>query len=335
MNKSLKAFWQRYYVALIAGTISFVICFLLMLMFFCRNYAIGTLKNQFEELERALQSIGYDYAYDDMRFYSFSPWQIMRAKNFRIYSLDDKDFWQWSVEELNIDVGLFNNKSVDIFLGNRQEIQRDKKAWAVTLPGADIKLRLKDRAARDVELALSNIHVEHLFKIDSLKVNIRHQKLPYLSAKIDVQGVHIDDMTGWPLNKLISHIYLDASLQGQWDSQTLVSDAFYEWVDRGGQVDVHKAILNWKPLIMVANGNITFNENADPTMSLNTASLAMLETLDKLQQNGYISSKGTFVAKILLGNKAVQQNVTDKYKTVVTPLKISKEAVILENIKIR
>lgn len=335
MMNRFKKIWQVYRTALIVGGISFFVCFMLMLMFFCRSYAIGTLKNQFEELEKALQSVGYDYAYDEMRFYPFSPWQIMRAKNFRIYSLDDKDFWQWTVEQLNIDVGLFNYKAVDIFFGNRQSIQRDKKAWAITLPGADVKIRLKDRAARDLELAVNNITVEHLFKIDSLQINMKHQKQPYLSAKFDIQGVHIDDMTGWPLNKLISHIYVDASVQGKWDNQTLISEAFYEWVDKGGQLAVHKAILNWKPLIMVANGNVTFNEDADPTVSLNTASLAMLETLDKLQENNFISNKGTFVAKILLGKKAVQQNVTDKYKTVVTPLKISKDAIVLENIKIR
>jgi hypothetical protein len=82
----------KYRIMLISAFISAVIMFVVMSALFCRSYAIGVLKNSFEELEKDLQSIGYDYAYDDMNFYLFSPWQIMRAKNFRIYSLDDKNF---------------------------------------------------------------------------------------------------------------------------------------------------------------------------------------------------------------------------------------------------
>ena len=94
-------------------------------------------------------------------------------------------------------------------------------------------------------------------------------------------------------------------------------------------------ILNWKPLIMFAQGDVRFNQKTEPTLNLNTASLAMIETIDLLNQNGFISNKGAFVVKILLNNKAVQQNPGDAYKTVVTPLKISKDAVFLENIKLK
>ena len=326
---------RRYRVLLISSLVSFAVCLWLMIIFFSRSYAIGTLKDQFEELEKNLQSMGYDFAYDDLHFYSFSPWQIMRAKNFRIYSLDDKDFVQWTIEELNVDVGLFNNKAVDIYLGSQQNIQINRKVWRIFLPGADVKLRVKNDAAKEVNLAIKDIQVENFCTINMLSLHLKHQKMPYLSFSLDVQGVNIDDMTGWPLNKSISHIYLDSYVDGDWDSDSLLSEAFYDWVDKGGKIAVQKAILNWKPLIMVANGNITFNEEAEPVVSLNTASLAMLETLDRLNENKYISNKGAFVVKILLGNKAVQQNVTDKYKTVVTPLKISKDGVVLENIKIR
>ena len=325
----------RYRFLWLSCLVSFFVCLWVMTVFFGRLYAIGTLKDQFEELERNLQSMGYDFAYDDLHFYSFSPWQIMRAKNFRIYSLDEKDFFQWTAEELNVDVGFFNAKSVDIYLGTQQSIQINQKVWRIFLPGADVKVRLKNDAAKELNLSIKDVQIENLCLIDSLYLHIKHQKMPYLSLKMDVQGVHIDNMTGWPLNKDISHIYVDGSVQGDWDTDVLFSEAFYEWIDKGGQFIVQKAILNWKPLIVVANGQVTFNENVEPMVSLNTASLALLDVLDKLSENNYISNKGAFVAKILLGNKAVQQNVTDKYKTVVSPLKISKDGVVLENIKIR
>ena len=89
MKYNLKNMLYRYRILLVSCFVSFGFCLWIMTIFFSRSYAIGTLKNQFEELEKNLQSIGYDFAYDNLRFYTFSPWQIMRAKNFRIYSLDD------------------------------------------------------------------------------------------------------------------------------------------------------------------------------------------------------------------------------------------------------
>ena len=338
MNKwqtSLKLIWQRYGVVFISAGISFAISFCVITAFLSRNYAIGTLKTQFEELEKNLQSVGYDYAYDDLRFYSFSPWQIMRAKNFKIYSLDDKDFWQWTVEDLNIDVGLWDNESVDVFLGSRQSVQRDKKEWAIYVPKIDTHIRLNKGAFKELSLGTSDIHIKNLMSLDSFVLQVKHQTSPYITVKADAKGIVIDDITGWPMNKRIDHLYFDIYQQGRWDKDILVSEAFYNWADSGGRLVVQKGILNWKPLIMVANGNIVFNEKADAEISLNTASLALSETVDKLHDNGFISNKGAFVVKILLNNKEVQQSVSDKYKMVVSPLKITKEGVFLENIKIK
>ena len=57
--------------------------------------------------------------------------------------------------------------------------------------------------------------------------------------------------------------------------------------------------------------------------------------LDKLNENAFVSNKGVFVAKLLLSKKAVQQKAGDTYKTIIAPLKITKDAVLLENIKIK
>lgn len=329
----LKSFWQKYFLMFLSGIISAIICFSAIYSFFCRNYAIGMIKTQFEELEKNLQSIGYDFAYDEVRFYSFSPWQIMRVKNFKIYSLDEKDFWQLTIDDLNIDVGLWDIETVDIFLGNKQVVQRNDKEWPIFVSKIEAQMRLKKGAFKEFALKALDADVKNLMTIDSVFFQLKHQKTPYASAKLDVKGITIDDMTGWPMNKLIDHFYLDTYLQGDWDKDVLISEAFYDWQDKGGSIVLQKGILNWKPLIMVANGDVVFNENTDVTVSLNTASLAMIETLDKLNENGFISNKGAFVVKILLNNKA--QKTTDKYKMVVSPLKINDKHVYLENIKIK
>jgi len=331
----LKNCWNKYWLMLLSGIVSAVICFTCMSAFFCRSYAIGMLKNQFEDLEKVLNSMGYDYAYDDLRFYSFSPWQIMRAKNLRIYALDENDFLQWNVEEFNVDVGLWNYEKIDIFLGSKQAFQYNQKVWNISVDDSEIMVELNNGGFENLTLKAHGIFIKNLMKIENLDFNLKHQKSPYLTADVDVKGVVIDDMTGWPLNKLVDHIYVNAVLNGDWDAGIDVSDALYEWIAMGGSIGVNKLILNWKPLIVVANGDIIFNEKLEPTISLNTASLALSETLDRLNEQGFISNKGTFVAKILLNNKAVQQKDSDKYKMVVSPLKITNDKIWLENIRIR
>lgn len=331
----ISSFWHKWYLAVLSGILSFVICLCVLSAYFCRTYAIGTIKNQFEVLEKDLQSVGYDFAYDDLRFFTFSPWQVMRIKNFRIYSLDDKNFFQWTLQEFNIDVGLWNLKKVGVYLGHNHTIQIGTHEWPVFLKKSDVRVRLKKGQFKEFLLSIKGVNVENSLAIKSVEAQIKHQHSPFAYLKTDIKGVIIDDATGWPLNKKIDHFYLYSTLQGDWDEDAPTSDAFYEWIDKNGYIRVNKAILNWKPLIMVANGDIRFNENADPIISLNTASLAMLETLDKLDENNFVSKKGAFVIKLLLNNKAVQQNPADKYKTVVTPLKITKDAIFLENIKLK
>lgn len=335
LNTKIKNWVRKYWLMLLSGLVSAVVCLSLMTAFYCRNYAIGTLKNHFEDLEKTLQSVGYDYAYDELAFYAFSPWQIMRVKNFRIYALDERDFWQWSADEISLDVGFWDNESVKVFLSSHQSIQRQEYKWDIEVPNADLAVRLKHSQIRKLAFAAQNIRVKNVMTIDSLVWEIMHRQAPYLMSGLDIKGVLLDDMLGWPLNKTIDHVFAEMYLQGIWDEEAQISDAFYHWIDNDGRIVISKAILNWKPLIMVANGDIAFNEKVEPTVSLNTASLAMLETLERLSENGFVSNKGAFVAKIVLNNKAVLQKPTDKYKTVVTPLKINKDAVILENIKIR
>ena len=320
---------------LISGILSALICFAFMVMLFNRHYAIGVLKNQFDALEKNLQSIGYDYAYDDLRFYSFSPWQIMRIKNFRIYSLDDANFWQWQTDELDLDVGLWNIDKVDVYLGRQQTVTQGQKKWVAQLEKANMQFRLKYGALKEILFRADNIVVKDFFALETLYAQVKYQNQPCMIAKIDAKGGQIAPQVDWSLNRHLDHFYTNLSMNGSWDKDILVSEAFYDWVEKGGTLSVHKAILNWKPLIMVGNGDVLFDEDGDPTVLLNTASLALPETIEKMNEKGYISNKTAFVLKILLNNKAIQQNETDQYKTVVSPLKISKDAVVLENIKIK
>lgn len=327
--------WSRYWLVILSALITALVCLSILLSYFSRNYAIDIIKSHVEKVSEALQVMGYDIAYDELAFYSMSPWQIMRVKNFKIYSLDESNFWQWNVDELSVDVGVWDNDKIDIFLGNKQSFQYMSSLWKIAVSDVSCNLNFEKESFKNLHLNASGVSVKNLLVADSVDIKIKKDDFSYFNSELDAKGITIDDMTGWALNKKIDHAYVNTLLQLYLGDDVTLSEAIYEWVDRGGKIDIKKLILNWKPLIVVANGDVEFNEKNGPVVSLNTASLALLETLDRLNENGYISNKGTFVSKILLNNKAVQQKPSDKYKTIVTPLKISKDAITLENIKIR
>lgn len=334
-KNKLRRFFDAYKKMLISGLVAFVLTFAVMSALFCRSYAIGVLKNHFEELEKDLQSIGYDYAYDEINFYLFSPWQIMRAKNFRIYSLDDADFKQITFKELNVNVGIWNINKVRIYIGSQLSLQRDKSEKDVVIGDSEVLARVKKGRFKELTVSIEGISIHNLMTINDVYFQLKHQRSPVLSAKLDIKGTHIDDMTGWPLNKQIDHIYLFSSVLGYIDEDMTFGESFYDWIDHGGYIAIHKGILNWKPFIMVANGDVRFNEKDEVSMSLNTASLAMLETLDALSENRLVSRKGAYVVKLLLNNKGIKQNPTDEYETIVSSIKYNKDGWFLENIKLR
>ena len=333
-SKSWSFLW-KYKKVIFSACLSTILSLFIMLYFFSRSYAISMVKNQFDVLEKDLQSIGYDFAYDNVDFYLFSPWQIMRAKNFRIYALDANNFKQINFEELNINVSPLNIEKIKIFTGSKVSLQEGSREYPVVIDDSDITIRIKNGEFKELYAIVKDINVKHLLSVNSILLQLRQDEHSSFAAIFDVKSIVLDDMTGWPLNKKIEHIQALASLYGSFDNDVTLGEAFYDWVDKGGYLAIHKGILNWKPLIMVTNGSVKFNEKAEANVSLNSASLALMETVEALSKNKLISNKGAFVVKLLLNNKAVKQNVSDKYETVISPIRINNEGLFLENIKLR
>jgi hypothetical protein len=236
---------------------------------------------------------------------------------------------------LNINIGIWSINNIRIFIGSQLAIQKNAEEMKISVDDSDVRVRIKNCEFKELKALLKSVDIQHLMKIDSLFFQMKHQRAPLYFVKLDAKKIRLDDMTGWPLNKQIDHFYLYSSLQGIWDEDMTLGESFYDWIDNNGYLAIHKGILNWKPFIMVANGDIRFNENDESTISLNTASLAMVETIDALSENNFISKKGAYVVKLLLNNKGVKQSPTDEYETVVSPVKINKDGLFLENIKLR
>ena len=195
---------------------------------------------------------------------------------------------------------------------------------------------------QDFNLRIADLTVKKLLTIR--QINFAAQRMapkqvnangPFIETHLDVHDLTIADYTGWPMNKEVEYFYLNGNVIGTIEREPIFSESLYDWIEKDGHIEVKKMILNWQPLVMVAKGDLYFNENLAPNLTLNTSSLALVDTLDKMNANGWLEDKGVFVARILLNNKSFKKNQSDKYFTVTTPLKINDKQILIENIPVK
>ena len=129
-------------------------------------------------------------------------------------------------------------------------------------------------------------------------------------------------------------IFIDADIMGKVSGSRSYRSAIYEWLEAGGFINLKYVSLNWKPLAMVGRGSLHFNEKLEPNLHLDTSSKGLLESMDSMLQYQWLESKGVFVSKILLGNKAFKLSPKDKYLTVTAPIDFKDRKFQIENITV-
>lgn len=334
---------RRYYLALIVCLLTAFIGIAAIWMTLERNKLISQIKEQMVDLENSLLAAGYDVAYDYLSFSHLSPWQALRIKNLQVYSLDKENYWEWGCNEFAVSANVFNAEKIQFHLSSKQYIQNGQNRRDIDMPQVLAEVTVSPEGQFEYfTFEAAHLTIEKLLDIEKLKFGAQrmapkqiNSSSPFMETHLDIRNLEIADYTGWPMNKQIDHIYLNANIIGTIEKQPILTESIYTWIENGGLIDIRKFIINWKPLVMVAKGNLYFNEELHPDLNLNTSSLALVNTLDKMNENGWLEDKGVFVAKILLNNKSFKKNQSDQFYTVTTPLKINDKEILLENIPIK
>ncbi len=342
LAKSYENFLQRFLLIIGSGFLAFALCLTSVWLVLERNLAISVIKEEIIKFENSLLAMGYDIAYDNLSFSHLSPWQMLRIENLRIYSLDANHYAQWECAEFAVSSDIFNTRKIRFHLSQKQNLQIGTKKWEVSVPNSLVELNIsKQNQIQEATLQAADVVIENLADIGSVKFALQrgnghqiNEKSPFMETLFELKDIHIDDYTAWPMNKHIDHVYLNANVIGEIEEQNIFSEALYNWIEKEGFIDIQKLIINWKPLVMVAKGDLFFNENLVPDVTLNTSSMALTDTLEKMNQNGWLEDKGVFVVKILLNNKSFKKNSTDKYFTVTTPIKLNNKQILIENIPV-
>ena len=158
--------------------------------------------------------------------------------------------------------------------------------------------------------------------------------VPAWGCDLLLGGLKFDKKYEIALADKIDMIFIDADVMGKVSGSRSYRSAIYEWLEAGGFINLKYVSLNWKPLAMVGRGSLHFNEKLEPNLHLDTSSKGLLESMDSMLQYQWLESKGVFVSKILLGNKAFKLSPKDKYLTVTAPIDFKDRKFQIENITV-
>lgn len=306
-----------------------------------RRAVINHFKQEMNYAIKSLNQFGWDIAYDNIDFSALYPSKLIALENFKLYSRTQNR--ALAVEKLYLTGGFFTPGELKISSEGAVKLVFDGVIHKIDFGYNDIAIDLKNgESPNNLTFRIQNVSISDWAEINEINLAARliapqriNEQAPFIKAHLDIRNVKLNGLLNYPLGQNISRIYAGAEVIGQIKTDADFRQAVHEWLSNSGYVAIKDFTLNWAPLLMVGKGELSFNEKLQPVLQLNTSSKALLELIDDLEKKNWLDSKGTFVAKILLNNKAYKASDSDRYLTVTTPIGIRDDALLVEKIAVK
>ncbi len=327
------------------GILAFILAFVLAFGFISLNLQRRFMLNQIKQfvliLEHNLHTAGYDLAYEDLNFSSLYPYALASAQNFQIYKKDAADFISWKIDQIKINSGFFSPKKITFDFSAPQKLQIKAKEYSIVPGNSAMDLNFDANGLNSIILEAENIYIKDFAEIKDFSFGARktmpqaiYESSPFFDGHLRIHHVKLNGLLDYPLGQDIKNIALDTVLSGVIPYRQDFADSLDQWLKVGGHIDIRRFLINWHPLLLIARGELLFNEKFAPNLRLTASARGLLELLTQLQDKKLIDGKGAFVAKILLENKAFTIDDNDKHLSVVTPIDWRDDTLSVEKITI-
>ncbi len=339
-----KSWFLKNRLGFFSGLFSFVVIITFIDITLSRNAAVRNLKAELAQLTAVLNQTGLDIAWDRLEFNNIFFYPLVEAENLRLYNLRGTHLWSYGIQKISARPNLFNARHVNFVISGDMHLQYDSLSRAVQAQTAGWQLEFsKDGQFEELELQFDDTDIKDTAKIKTVIAAVRRLHnvtrgpvlLPSLEGHLEISDTTLNGLLDYPLGAEIERIYLKANLMGELPlKDTIILDG-EKWLHNGGFIEIPSLNVSWKPLLMVGNGSISFDENFSPVITIQTSSTAFLNLLDDLQKNEFLDRKGVFVANILLNAKAFKLHEDDKYLTVTTPISYRDKTLAIENVTVK
>jgi len=328
--------------------ITFLFSFALMLTFvdvtLNRNAVIRSFKFGIGSMISDLNEVGIDVAYDDIEFDNIFIFPLLKIKNLSVYNLKGEKLWNVKIEKIFARPSFWGNRKIKFSTDGNISLIADNKNWQINTDETEMILRLnKNYKFNSFELYLNNVVIKDVAKVKKIVLALRgvtdkvkNNILPLsMEGHLEINNVQLNGLLDYPLTSNIRRIYTNLNLWGNFDDNEGMLLGAENWLKSGGFIDVSSLMISWDPLLLVGRGDVHFNENFEPKVSLHTSSKALFNLLNDLQNKKYLERKGVFVANILLGAKAFKSNEKDEHYIVTTPITYRDKKLSVENITVK
>ncbi len=322
------------------------LAFFLFLSLFINAYLqrqnfIFHVKKNLEYTFNSLVASHWDIAYDHIQFNPFPLFPLVEIDNLQVYDKTNKN--AWVCEKFYFDNSVLSPQKIKIYFDGKQFVKTTQSSHKLSIPQYEMFLTLNNQAPQSLFINLHHMALEGWADVENLALNIIWnnennstfmQKNINFNAKLDIQNIKLNGLLDYPLGQIIKNFSMEADMIGKPKGNNSFQASLREWLAQNGYFRINNITLNWRPLLLVGKGDFYLNENFAPILTLNTTSKALLNLLDEMEQKNWLDSKGVFVARVLLNNKAYKI-ADDKYLTVSTPISIRDDAILVEKIAIK
>ncbi len=311
----------------------FVCAMLVIWALLARNYGVERFKQEFEKAIAGLNDIGYDVAYDSISFSSISPFKIAAIKNFKLYKQDNEHFWAWNVEELGINASILNYGSLVFYFNGAQTVQIGEESFSAHDEGLSLKAQFDADGLYNLLMRAKKFEAEGAFSLKEFRWAVqRLDEDKKYNSKIDLRHVALLGSHSWHMSDVIEEFFADIDVYGTFEAAKSYRDSLTAWDESLGNIEVNRLILNWKPLVLVGKGDISFTENLVPEMKLVTTSRGLVESLDNLEKAEVFDGKSVLVAKILLSSKMTKLRSEEDPEAIISTISVLPNQINIENI---
>ena len=321
---------------------SFVVASLLVInSFLQRKAVINRMKNEINYTIKILNDMGWDLAYEHISFSILYPKKLVYIKAPKFYNV--KCGFSFETDEISLNSGLFSSGKIGIDLGENQKLVLNGKSHNVNAEFLDLTVELlPDNIINNFVAQISNLKIADIADIEEGNFAARlvapqhiNAKAPFFKGYFDVKNIKLNGLLDYPLGQNIERIFANIEIIGRVNRKESLQETMHSWLANDGFIDIKDFNISWMPLRLVGKGSLYFNEKYKPILQMNTSSKALLNLIDELEEKRWLDSKGVFVAKILLNNKAYKADNDDKYLTLTTPISIQDDALLIEKIVVK
>ncbi len=327
-------FWIRRFfslsqnkVALIVGSIAFILTFISIFLTLEKISTIKHLKAEIIQLQKDLNAIGWDISYEHLSFNTLTFSSIMTVKDLSFYHTEHN--FKVAIPKLSVKTQLFSFSKFDIIPSETITLSTGEKNWPIKTKHTNIEIEIKDNKVAKLLAELSDINIKNTAHIQTVNIAGRHTNntlaingpTAVFENHLDIQNIKISHNTNIPLSKTINRLYLKTDTIE--DSQ------------KSASLNISNLIIDWSPFSLVGKGEFYITSTGAPNLLLETSSKGLLNLLNHLQEQNIVERKGIFVANIILTNKAFKLKDEDTELTIITPIAYKDKNLTIENISIR